>query len=1104
MGRRRRAFLLALGLAALGMAGSGPDAQAAADLFIKDCPADTGVEPNISCAAYYLSEDMWVRQTPMSGYQLAPFVADPAWLTALSPLHQNPEYRDPKFSRPNYVYVRVRNRGSSASTGTERLRVYWAKASTGLSWPNQWVDYVANNCALPQPSLYGIEITKPRKNAATASASERTDYVNAINAIDGASYQWLMDTVTYWDKQDQVHQLAPEHGTPAFLPWHREFIHRYEVLLREANPIVTLLYWDWTTDPANSTGGFNLMTTAFMGTANGVVGAPFTTLHAGGVCANSRNGFVQPGGPNCNLHFNDWTYPPPNLYRSKSAGAPGVASDASVLAPTLYENFDNLEGNPHGNAHVYMGGNMGSVPTATEDPFFFLLHANCDRLWAQWQRTNSLAFLGRLNPGTAYNGESGNARINATMQPWDGSSGVPPWTPGVGSYTYAKTPKDPSVVFAPVYDTVPLRIPVLQAGESIVFEIPWYPPNPANFACFGADQGHVCLLARIETSPTAPYGMTFPETANLGDNVRNNNNIAWKNVTVQDNFPGLLFVGSVLLRNVARELAPTRLVLRIPPEERNNPVLAYGAVYLDLGRDLFDRWRQAGGISQGLEPLPDGRLQLFSPDAFLAGLPLESNEVQQVRLQLGLNPQYRHPDGQTFNVDLEQYGLPNQPDGFVGGQRFTFDFNKLTLVPKGAADWRYLDTGEYPGDAWPAPNYDDTKWRSGQAELGFGDDPMTTIDGGPADRRHITTWFRRTFLVADDPSIYRSLILSLKLDDGGIVYLNGHEIYRANLPPASGPNTLADKEVQGAQEETWIVVPVPDAMGLLRPGVNQLAAEVHQSSVTSDDLTFDLELAANTLAVPLLRPPTITFVAPLAGSLHLAGRPILLEVDAVDPGGQVASVTFFADGQPLGILTQPPYRWDWNGASVGNHQISALALDSDGLGTTAFVAVQVLSNVPPSVVITSPANGTMLDTSNHLQVAVVASDLGGTVQRVDFYLRHHHAFGVGDLVATATAEPFTADLGTLGPEDYVVTAVATDNGGASEISTPVHVTVVGNAPMLMVQWMGNEIMVSWTPPGAVLQEAESPLGPWNDRPDVTSPLMVAPTAKPRFYRAYLP
>src|SRR6266581_908357 len=141
---------------------SAPPAQAAADLYIKDTPADTGAEPNPDPGPMWVSEDIWVRQNPFPGHQPYPFTVDPAWLTAIVPLHQNPEYRDPKYSKPNYVYVRVRNRGDAASTGTERLRVYWAKASTGLSWPSQWVDYIAANCG--PNKLYGIEITKPRRN----------------------------------------------------------------------------------------------------------------------------------------------------------------------------------------------------------------------------------------------------------------------------------------------------------------------------------------------------------------------------------------------------------------------------------------------------------------------------------------------------------------------------------------------------------------------------------------------------------------------------------------------------------------------------------------------------------------------------------------------------------------------------------------------------------------------------------------------------------------------------------------------------------------------------------------------------------------------------
>src|SRR5215212_5853768 len=154
-------------------------AFAQADLYMKDTPLDTGVEPNPDNGAMWVTEDIWVRTAPDPAYLPYPFTeVSPPWTPAP---HENPEYRDPKYSVPNYVYVRVRNRGSAASTGTEKLKLYWAKASTGLNWPAQWVDYKANNCG--PTKLYGMEITKPRKNAATATQAERDVYRDAILAV---------------------------------------------------------------------------------------------------------------------------------------------------------------------------------------------------------------------------------------------------------------------------------------------------------------------------------------------------------------------------------------------------------------------------------------------------------------------------------------------------------------------------------------------------------------------------------------------------------------------------------------------------------------------------------------------------------------------------------------------------------------------------------------------------------------------------------------------------------------------------------------------------------------------------------------------------------
>ena len=214
----------------------------------------------------------------------------------------------------------------------------------------------------------------------------------------------------------------------------------------------------------------------------------------------------------------------------------------------------------HNSAHGYIGGggDMSFVGQSTKDPFFFMLHGNVDRLWAQWQR--NVASVSRLDPATTYDSETTNANITTNEGPWDGSgTAVEPWTVA-GGYIISKTAADPSIVSPPIYDCARLVVPVLQPGEAVVLQIPWFPPNPADFSCFGGDQSHFCLLGRIETGTApacedypSPFGMTFPEGTNVNTNTRNNNNIAWKNISVVDNFPGAFRLASILVRNPFRE-----------------------------------------------------------------------------------------------------------------------------------------------------------------------------------------------------------------------------------------------------------------------------------------------------------------------------------------------------------------------------------------------------------------------------------------------------------------------------------------------------------------------------------------------------------------------
>ena len=153
--------------------------------------------------------------------------------------------------------------------------------------------------------------------------------------------------------------------------------------------------------------------------------------------------------------------------------------------------------------------------------------------------------------------------------------------------------------------------------------------------------------------------------------------------------------------------------------------------------------------------------------------------------------------------------------------------------------WRYWDRGTRPVD-WQTPGFDDSTWGAGRAQLGYGDGDETTVVGfGPnAGAKYRTTYFRTAFDLSQPVS---GLALSLLADDGAVVYLNGHEVLRDNLPGGTITNTtLATTGRSGTAENTYRQFVLPTAA--LVQGRNVLAVEVHQDYGGSSDLGLDAVL----------------------------------------------------------------------------------------------------------------------------------------------------------------------------------------------------------------------------------------------------------------------
>jgi Pregnancy-associated plasma protein-A len=215
------------------------------------------------------------------------------------------------------------------------------------------------------------------------------------------------------------------------------------------------------------------------------------------------------------------------------------------------------------------------------------------------------------------------------------------------------------------------------AGGFVVLEFPWYPPNPANYASFGADQSHFCLLSRVETAAVAPFGMTFPESTNLYANVQNNNNIVWKNISVVDELPGGGRVAYVSVGNVSDQTPLVTLVFAARKEERRT-IFDWGEVRVALGPKLYERWKESGALSDQIQVAGADEIALLGNGARLNDIRIDPRELFTIRITF--EPRERQPRNEVFFLDLVEY--VRAEDGryeVVGGQQFVVK----TLVPVG-------------------------------------------------------------------------------------------------------------------------------------------------------------------------------------------------------------------------------------------------------------------------------------------------------------------------------------------------------------------------------------------------------------------------------------
>lgn len=158
-----------------------------------------------------------------------------------------------------------------------------------------------------------------------------------------------------------------------------------------------------------------------------------------------------------------------------------------------------------------------------------------------------------------------------------------------------------------------------------------------------------------------------------------------------------------------------------------------------------------------------------------------------------------------------------------------------TQIVKETYAWQYYDQGSLDGKNWQSPTFDASTWSSGNAPLGYNNQNSVTTQldwGTDSSNKRPTYYFRRQFKLSSAPTDQQTFTFTYTVDDGCIIYVNGTEVHRANMPEGNVTFDQYSTSVDGQSVTGTITI---DA-NLLNKGNNVIAVEVHNNNAPSTDI----------------------------------------------------------------------------------------------------------------------------------------------------------------------------------------------------------------------------------------------------------------------------
>jgi secreted PhoX family phosphatase len=165
-------------------------------------------------------------------------------------------------------------------------------------------------------------------------------------------------------------------------------------------------------------------------------------------------------------------------------------------------------------------------------------------------------------------------------------------------------------------------------------------------------------------------------------------------------------------------------------------------------------------------------------------------------------------------------------------QAQTFVFNKNS-------SWSYKDNNLAQPAQWKEKTYDISAWAAGNGPLGYGDPVTTTTATGL-----VTAYFAKDFTV-NLSDLSDTMELGIMRDDGIVVYINGEEVARDNMPAGAVTfDTWSSTTIDGAAESTYNLFSIPKSKFV--NGTNRISIELHNRGAASSDLRIDAYLKTTT------------------------------------------------------------------------------------------------------------------------------------------------------------------------------------------------------------------------------------------------------------------